>query len=74
MDAVEVDRVRVRAVVLEPDAERVALGRADHRPGAVPLYVQAGNDDARRDLEVGVDGGEQVLAHAARSCRRTRGG
>ena len=39
-------------------------------PGTVPLYVHAGNVDALRDLDLAVDRGERVLAHAARLVRQ----
>ena len=38
-------------------------------PGIVPLYVQAGIEDAGRDLDLPVDRAHRVLAHAARLVR-----
>ena len=69
VDPVEVDRVRVRAVVPEAHAERVALGRADDRPGHGAVVRPRREEDARGDLEVVVDGDELVLADAARLVR-----
>ena len=74
VDAVEVDRVRVRAGVREADAQDVALGRAQHRAGDGAVVRPGREEDARRDLDLAVDRGQRVLAHAAglRGQRRRR--
>ena len=55
MDAVEVDRVRVRAGVDEVDAQRVALGGADDGAGHGAVVRPGREEDARRDLDLPVD-------------------
>ena len=65
VDAVEVDRVRVRAAVREVDAQEVVLGGADHRPGHGAVVRPRLEEDALRDLD---------LACRPRSaCTRARG-
>ena len=66
MDAVEVDRVRVRARVRQVDAEDVVLGRPDDRPGHGAVVRPGLEEDAGRDLDRAVDGSEVVLADSPR--------
>ena len=66
VDAVEVDRVRVRAGVREVDAEEVVLGRPDDRPRHGAVVRPGFEEDALRDLDPAVDGIEVVLADATR--------
>jgi hypothetical protein len=49
----------------EADAEEVVLGRADHGPGTVPLYVQAGKK---------TPGAISSSSSARRACTRARAG
>jgi hypothetical protein len=72
VDAVEVDRVRMRAGVGQRDAQEVVLGRADHgtRHGAVVRPRR--EPDPRRDLDVAVARDERVGAYAARTVRLGR--
>jgi hypothetical protein len=65
VDAVEVDRVRVRARVDEVDPQQVVLGHADDRPRHRPVVGPGRELDALRDLDRAVGGHELVLAHAA---------
>ena len=58
--------MRVRAGVDEVDAERVALGRAEHGAGDGAVVRPRGEEDAGSDLDLLVDGRERVLADAAR--------
>ena len=64
MDPVEVDRVRVRAAVQEADAQGVSFGGPDDRPRDGAVVRPGGEEDAGGDLDVRVDRGERVLAHA----------
>jgi hypothetical protein len=66
VDAVEVDRVGVRTLVSEADAQQVVLGRADHRARRGPVVGPRRKRDALRDLDVVVAGDELVLAHPPR--------
>ena len=68
VDAVEVDRVRVRAVVGELDAEDVALGCAQHRPGHSAVVRPRGVGDSLRHLDLAVLRDERVLAHPPGLC------
>jgi hypothetical protein len=72
MDAVEVNRVRVRAAVCERDAQPVALRRADHRPRDGAIVRPGREEDSLGDLDLPVDRGERVLAHAAGPVRERR--
>ena len=74
VDAVEVDRVRVRARVGEPDAEQVALGRPDDRTWHRAVVRPRREGHSRRDLDLAVGGDELVLAHASGSCAGSAGG
>ena len=56
MDAVEVDGVRMRACVLEANAEEVALGHAQHRAGDGAVVRPRVELDAGGDLDRLVDG------------------
>ena len=73
MDAVEVDRVRVRAGVHEADAKEVTLGGPDHGARRRAVVDPGGEEDTRRDLELDVGRGQVVLADAARTVRQCRG-
>jgi hypothetical protein len=70
VNAVEVDRVRVRAGVHQVDAQKVVLGRPDDRPrnGAVVRPRVERHSLGDLDLLVGCDKG--VFAHAARLVRQ----
>ncbi len=69
MDPVEVDRVRVRAVVAEQHAQGVALGGPDDRAGHGAVVRPGREEDPRRDLDLLVGRDQRVLAHAARLVR-----
>ena len=73
VDAVEVDRVRVRAGVAKVDAEQVVLGHADHRAGHRAVVRPRGIDDALGDLDLPILREQRVLADAARLVRQGRG-
>ena len=66
VDPVEVDRVRVRTRVREPDAQDVVLGRPDHGAGDGAVVRPGGEEDPRGDLELLVARDERVLAHPSR--------
>ena len=52
--------------VHEAHAQDVALGRAQDRAGDGAVVRPGREEDARRDLDLPVDRGQRVLAHAAR--------
>ena len=66
VDAVEVDRVRVRAAVRELHAQKVVLGRADDGARARAVVRPGGEGDALRHLD--------LLSTATSSYSRTRPG
>jgi hypothetical protein len=70
MDAVEMNRVRVRAGVREPDPEQIVLGGADHRPRHGGVVRPGGEEDALGDLDLAVDRRQRVLAHPPRLVRK----
>jgi hypothetical protein len=72
VDAVEVDRVRVRAGVDQSDAESVTFGGADHRTRRRAVVRPRWEEDARGDLEIVVGGGERVLANSPALGRKGR--
>jgi hypothetical protein len=59
VDAVKVDRVRMRARVDEADLQQVAFARAQRRPGNAPVVCPRGVLDTRHDLDLLV-GGDQL--------------
>src|SRR4051812_46827181 len=65
VDAVEVYGVRMRAAVAEADAHPLALGNPDGRTGNAAVVGPGREDDARRDLDVLVDGLDHELATGA---------
>ena len=71
MPAVEVNRVRVRALVDEGDPHAVAFGRAERRPGHLAVERPRRKEDARRDLDLAIDG-DEVGTRAAASRRARR--
>ena len=66
VDPVEVDRVRMRAGVREPDAQDVVLRRPDHGAGDGAVVRPGGEEDPRGDLELLVARDQRVLAHPPR--------
>ena len=62
VDAVEVDRVRVRRAVDERDPQPVALAAAQRRAGDAAVVGPRGERDAGRDLDLLVDRDELPLA------------
>jgi hypothetical protein len=72
MDAVEVDRVRVRARVREVDAEDVPLGGAQDRTGNGAVVRPRREEDAGSDLELAVERAQVVLADPPRLVRERR--
>ena len=52
VDAVEMHRMRVRAVVPEDDPQPVALGRPQRRAGHAAVVGPGREHDARRDLDL----------------------
>ncbi len=74
VDPVEVDRVRMRAGVQELDAEEVALGRADNRPGDGAVVGPGREEDPGRDLDLPVDRRQRVFADPPRLIRQRLGG
>ena len=73
VDAVKVNRVRVRAGVDEAHAEDVVLGRADDRPRHGAVVRPGREEDSRRDLDLAVDRAQRVLADASRLVRQHLG-
>ena len=74
VDAVEVDRVRVRGAVDEGDAQPLALTAAQRRAGDAAVVRPGGERDARRDLDLLVAGDQRPLAQdppAREPARRT---
>ena len=65
MDAVEVDRVRVRGAVGERDPQPLALAAAQRRPGDPPVVGPGGELHARHDLDLLVDRVQLPRAHDA---------
>ena len=66
VDAVEVDRVRVRGAVDERDPQPLALARAQRRAGDAAVVGPGREADAGRDLDLLVLGDQRPLAqHAA---------
>ena len=66
VDAVEVDRVRMRGAVAEPDPQPLALARAQRRAGYAAVVGPGRELDAGRDLDLLVDRDQLPLAqHAA---------
>ena len=75
MDAVEMHRVRMRAVVLEDDPQPVAFGRAQRRAGHAAVVGPGREHDARRDLDLLVLGDDlEGPQRAAVGQRRDRAG
>ncbi len=72
MDAVEVDRVRMRSGVHEVHAQAIAFGSADHRAGRCAVVDPGWEEDTRRDLQLHVGRGERVLANPSRLVRKRR--
>ena len=68
MPAVEMNRVRVRALIQERDANAVAFGRADRRARHLAVERPRRKEDARRDLDLAIDGDDAGIRAAA--CRR----
>ena len=62
MPAVKVDRVRMRALVQELDADAIAFGRADRRAGHLAVVGPGRKEHAGRDLDLAIDGDDLVLA------------
>ncbi len=73
VDAVEVDRVRMRARIDEADAQDVVLGRPDHRARDGAVVRPRGEEDTRRDLDLLVECPQLVLTHPSRLVRQRRG-
>jgi hypothetical protein len=65
VDAVEVDAVRVRAVVLEADPHPIALGDPDRRARHPAVVGPGREEEARGDLDFLVLGDDPKLAHGA---------
>ena len=74
VNAVKVDRVRVRARVDEVDSQGVAFGCPEDGTGNGAVVGPGGEEDARRDLDFLVDRGERVLADASSLVRESLGG
>src|SRR5919109_1000396 len=73
MDAVEMDRVRVRAAVRELDAKEIALGGADDRARNRPVVGPGVEVDPLGDLDPAVVGSQVVLADTAGLVRERSG-
>ena len=65
VDAVEVDRVRMLGAVAEPDPKPLALARPQRRRRDAPVVGPGRELDARRDLDLLVDGDQLPLAQRA---------
>ena len=61
MPAVEVNRVRVRALIQEVDADPIAFGRAHRRTRHLAVEGPRREEHAGRDLDLAIDGDELVL-------------
>ena len=62
MPAVEVNRVRMRALIQEVDADAIAFGGAQRRTRHLAVEGPGRKEHAGRDLDLAVDGDQLVLA------------
>src|SRR5690554_2110652 len=60
--AVKMQRMRVGAAVVKVDANQVAFGAADRRPGDAPVKGPCRVDDPGYDLDLFIDGGDFIFA------------